>query len=391
MNFKVDIPWLLTNIWIVAFIFFIIFYFGYFFLVLILAKIKEKKIRKVEDFAPFISILIPCYNVSSVIDNKIKSTLEIDYPKDKFEIIAVESGSTDNTYSILSKYADTGKIKLVRQLQRLGKSSAINFGLSICNSDIIVMMDADASLEKNSVKELVKNFADETVGAVVGNVTLVPSKSVISKMNHLFYKIFRQKLREWESRIDSASFWSGELCAFRRSVLERLDEDIINDDRYILLRIRSKGYRCICEPLANVYEKDAENVSGQIHHKRRTTAGTVQGTLRFKHMMFNPKYGSFGMLILPAHFLRVILLPVLLLIIEVLSPFAIFVFLSSFNGAFLLAVALIGLVSLSLFDRGRKLLFSLFYGVFVQVAIISGVADYILKRQSTLWEPIVKG
>lgn len=386
-----DILWLLTNIWIGAFIFFIIFYFGYFFLVLILATIKEKNIRKAEDFAPFISILIPCYNVSSAIDNKIKSTLEIDYPKDKFEIIAVESGSTDNTYSILSKYADTEKINLVRQTQRLGKSSAINFGLSVCNSDIIVMTDADASLEKNSVRELVKNFADETVGAVVGNVTLVPSKSVISKMNHLFYKIFRQKLREWESKIDSASFWSGELCAFRRSILEKLDEDIINDDRYILLKTKSKGYRCISEPLANVYEKDAENVSGQITHKRRTTAGTIQGTLRFKQMLFNPKYGLFGMLIFPSHFLRVILLPILLLIIEVLSPFAIFAFLSSFIGAILLAVAVIVLALLGIFDKGRKILFSISYGVFIQIAIISGITDYVLKRQSPLWKPIVKG
>jgi cellulose synthase/poly-beta-1,6-N-acetylglucosamine synthase-like glycosyltransferase len=387
----VDIPWLLTNIWIIAFIFFIIFYFGYFFLVLILAKIKEKKIRKAEDFAPFISILIPCYNVALSIDHKMKNTLEVDYPKDKFEIIAVESGSTDNTYSILSKYADQGKIKLLRQPQRLGKSSAINYGLSACNGDIIVMTDADAILEEKGVKELVKNFADDSVGAVVGNVTLISGKSVISRMNQAFYRIFRQKLRELESRFDSVSFWSGELCAFRKSLLERVEEDIINDDRYILLKIRSKGYRCISEPLARVYEKDAESVKGQMNHKRRTTAGTIQGTFRFKHMLFNTKYGFFGMLIFPAHFLRIILLPTLLLIIEVLSPFAIFVFVSSFNGAFSLLVVAIVLALLGLFDGGRKLLFSLLYGVFVQVAIISGVADYILKRQSALWEPIVKG
>ena len=170
-----------------------------------------------------------------------------------------------------------------------------------------------------------------------------------------------------------------------------MEEDIINDDRYIFLKIRSKGYRCISEPLARVYEKDAENVKGQMNHKRRTTAGTIQGTFRFKHMLFNTKYGFFGMLIFPAHFLRIILLPILLLIIEILSPFAIFVFLSSFNGVFLLAVVATVLALLGLFNRGRELLFSLFYGVLVQVAIIGGIADYILKRQSVLWKPIAKG
>jgi len=280
---------------------------------------------------------------------------------------------------------------LIRQPQRLGKSSAINFGLSACKNDIIVLTDADASLERNSIRELVKNFADETVGAVVGNVTLVSSKSIVSKMNHAFYKIFRQKLRELESRIDSASFWSGELCAFRKSVLERLDEDIINDDRYILLKTRSKGYRCITEPSAYVYEKDAENVSGQIDHKRRTTTGTIQGTLRFKYMLFNLKYGLFGMLIFPAHFLRVILLPMLLLILEVLSPFVILVFLSSLIGIAFLVLAILLMILLSVFKLWRNLLFSLFYGIFVQIAIIRGIVDYIQGRYSVLWKMIAKG
>jgi len=386
-----DVIWILTSIWTVAFVLFVTIYFGYFFLVFILTKVKKKEIRKAENFTPFISILIPCYNVGRVIDQKIKNTLEIDYPKDEFEIIAVESGSIDNTYSILSKYVAQGKIKLIKQQQRLGKSSAINCGLNVCRSDIIVMTDADASLEEDAVRRLVENFADETVGAAVGNLTLVSGKSMTSRMNHLFYKIFRQKLREWESKFDSASFWSGELCAFRKSLLERLEEDIINDDRYILLKIRSKGYRCISETLSHAYEKDAEDVSGQIHHKRRTTAGTIQGTLRFKHMLCNPKYGLFGMLIFPAHFFRVILLPILLLIIEVLSPFAIFVFLSSFTGAAWLAVAVIVLALLSLFNKGRRLLSSLCYGVFVQIGVIGGIIDYILKRQGVLWKKIPKG
>ena len=390
MNSSVDILWLLTNIWIVALSLFVIIHFGYLFLVLILARVKRKEIRKDENFTPFISILIPCYNVGSVIDRKIKNTLQIDYPRDQFEIIIVESGSTDNTHAILSRYATQGKIKLARQPQRLGKSSAINFGLDLCKSDIVVMTDADASLEENAVKKLVENFADEKVGAAVGNLTLVSGKSMTSRMNHLFYKIFRQKLREWESKFDSASFWSGELCAFRKSLLERLDEDIINDDRYILLKIRSKGYRCISEALSHVYEKDAEDVSGQIHHKRRTTAGTIQGTLRFKHMLCNPKYGLFGMLIFPAHIFRVTLLPILLLIIEILCPFAIFVFISSFAGATWLAAAVIAVALLSLFGKGRRLLSLLFYAVFVQIGIIGGILDSVFKRQDVLWKKIVK-
>jgi len=378
-------------IWSIALTLFVVFNFGYLFIAFALAKLKGRAVRKSDGFEPFVSILIPCYNVGSVIDHKIKGILNIAYPKHKFEIIAVESGSTDNTRSIILKYASEGKVKLIEEPRRLGKPSAINRGLRECKGDIVVLTDADAVVERDAITELVKNFADQSVGAVVGNLTIVPNNSMASKMNHLFYLIFRQRLRMWESTFDSASFWSGELCAFRKSLLERIDEDIINDDRYILLKIRSKGYRCISEPLARVYEHDAENISGQIMHKRRTTAGTIQGTLRFKRMLLNPKYGLFGMLILPAHLIRVILLPVLLLTVEALSPFAAYLVLQSSTGLLWLGVGAIVLVFLGLFNGGRKLLSSLFYGIVVQVAVLAGVTDYLLKRYNVLWKRIVKG
>lgn len=384
-----DASLLLIITWLTALTLFTLLNFGYFFLASILAKVKKRKVQKSDSFTPFISILVPCYNVGSVIQRKIRNTLEIDYPKGKFEVIAVESGSTDDTYGKLSKYAHHRKIKLIRQPSRLGKASAINRGLEECKSDIVVLTDADARLERRAVRELVKNFADQSIGAVVGNLTLAPSESIISKMNHLFYRFFRQKLRMWESRFDSASFWSGELCAFRKSVLKRLAEDVIGDDRYILLKIRSKGYRCICEPSSLVYEPDAENVLGQIAHKRRMTAGTIQGTLRFKHMLFNSEYGFFGTLIFPFHIFRVILLPLLLLILEVLTPIVVWV-LWCLNGQFWLAAGIAALVLLGLFELGRKLLLSLLYGIVVQVAILVGVADYILKRYNVLWTPIAK-
>jgi cellulose synthase/poly-beta-1,6-N-acetylglucosamine synthase-like glycosyltransferase len=379
----------LMSIWFIALVLFLVANFGYLFLAFGLAIIKRKTVQKSDNFAPFISILIPCYNVASVIKRKIENALDIEYPEANFEIVVVESGSTDNTLSILSKYVSQGKIKLIKQSERLGKASAINQGLRECESDIVILTDAEASLERKAVKELVKNFADESIGAVVGNLTITPGKSTSSKMNHLFYQIFRQRLRIWESMFDSASFWSGELCAFRKSLVERLDEDIVNDDRYILLKIRSKGYRCICEPLSHVHEPDAENVLGQLMHKRRTTAGTIQGTVRFKHMLFNPKYGLFGTLILPSHFFRVILLPVLLVVVEALSPIAV-LFLWSSTGLFCLGAGVMALVLLSLFKGGRRLLSSLFYGSFVQVAILAGIADYILKRYSVLWTQIAK-
>lgn len=379
-----DLVWILANIWAVALALFITIYFGYFLLVFVLAKIKGKKPKKADDFTPFISILIPCYNVGSVIDYKIKNTLEIDYPNDRFEIIAVESGSTDDTYLKLSKYAEKKKLKLIRQPTRLGKSSAINKGLEECREEIIVLTDADAKVEKNAIRELVRNFADPKVGAAVADVIIVSGETIASRMNQMFYDCFRRKPRIWESELDSASFCSGHLLAFCKPVTGKIDEDIINDDRYILLKTRSKGYRCVCEPLSHAHEADTGDFLSQIMQKRRTTAGLIQGTIRFKNLLFNPKYGFFGMFILPFHFLRVVFLPFLLLLLETLFPIAICT-LWPFHWLFLLCAVVATMLSLSLFKHGRELITSLLYGVIVQIAIFVGIGDYVLKKHSTLW------
>lgn len=384
-----DLLNVLTVVWLVALTLFVMLNFGYLLLTFVLAKTKKKPVRGSYAFKPFISILIPCYNTESVIDQKVANTLSIEYPKNKFEVVIVESGSTDNTYSSLSRYASDRKIKMIREPRRLGKSSAVSQGLKICKGDIVVLTDADARLEPRAIRELVKNFADESIGAVVGNLDVSASKSLASKMNRAFHDFFRRKLRIWESAFDSASFWSGELCAFRKSLLEGIDEDIVNDDRYILLKIRSKGYRCICESSARVYEPDAEDIAGQIMHRRRTTAGTIQGSLKFKHMLFNSKYGLFGMLIFPSHLFRVILLPLLLLVVEGLSPFGA-LFLWSSTALSWLGAGVVILASLSLFEKGRELLYSLIYGIFVQIAMLLGIADYILRRHTVLWPRIAK-
>jgi len=380
---------ILFNIWITAIVLFILLYAGYLLFLLVLAKIRGKKPCKSDKFLPFISILIPCYNVGSVIDQKIKNTLEIDYPREKFEIIVVESGSTDDSYAKLLKYAERGEIKLLRQPKRMGKSSAINVGLKESKGEIIVLTDADAKLEKNSIRKLVKNFADPRVGAVVANLIIIPGNSLVSKMNHLFYKFFRQKPRVWESLLDSASFWSGELCAFRKSVVSFIEEDIINDDRYILLKTRSQGYRAICDQDAYVYESDAENIRGQLVHKRRTVAGTIQGSVRFKHLLFNPKYGWFGMLIFPMHIIRIIALPIIFLFIEVLTPLIVFVFFP-ITGLYMVTAVLFVAAFLLIFKKGRSLFLSLSYSVIVQIAILTGICDYLTKKSNVLWVRVPK-
>ena len=148
-----DLLQLTLAIWLWALSLFIVIYFGYILLVFALAKWKARPVLKSDSFTPPISIIIPCYNVERTVARKIEETLEIIYPRSKYEIIAVESGSNDNTYGELSKYRSHEQITLVRQPERLGKVSAINAGLEKSRNDIVVLTDADARLDNDSIKE----------------------------------------------------------------------------------------------------------------------------------------------------------------------------------------------------------------------------------------------
>ncbi len=346
--------------------------FGYPFFLWLLSKVKRRPIKK-KAISPFISIIIPSFNEGSVIERKIHNVLALDYPRSQYEVIAVDSGSTDTTPKILEKYREDEGVILVKQSERLGKPNAINAGLAVAKGEIVVLTDADAFLNVESLKRLVRNFADENVGAVVGNLTL-DGDDTINQMNSAFYRFFRQGARELESEIDSASFFSGELLAFRKSLVEKIDENVLSDDLYILFEIRKKGYRGVCEKEALVFEKDVETLRGQIDHKRRTLVGTLQVFSKNREVLFNPKYGFFGMFIAPAYLLRIVVNPFLMFLIPT------FVILYA---PYIVLIIFVALMLLSILSR--RLMMALLYGLVVQLAVILGIIDYATRNYTVLW------
>jgi len=360
-------------------------FFGYPALVYVLSKLKGRRIFR-GNFVGRISIVVPCYDARDHIDVKVRDLISLNYPREKFEVIFVDSGSTDGTAEALQEYQRAGLIRLVRQEARMGKASAINAGLKVVGGEIVVLTDVDAKVDLKALRNLVECFADPEVGAAVGSVALQSGRSLISRMNSFFYQFFRERVRRWESSVDSASFFSGELMAFRRDLVDKVDADAVSDDFHILLKVRKKGYRCVSAENAFVSEKDVESVSGQISHKRRTIVGSLQVFSRDRDAFFNGKLGLFGMLIFPAYFIRMIIAPIMLLALEVLVILQLL-----FWNAFSWLLVWIGLLLIvllvfsSISGRLRGFILGLLYAFIVQVAALFGVWDYLTGNYSVLW------
>jgi cellulose synthase/poly-beta-1,6-N-acetylglucosamine synthase-like glycosyltransferase len=262
-----------------------------------------------------ISIVIPTYNEEKTIARKLDNTIELNHPKDDLEIVITDS-SDDGTVEIIEEYRRSKDIKivLIHEDERRGLPHGLNVGYSAATGDIVVKTDCDAILDKNALKYAIESFRDEKIGCVTGRAVPIGSKEEEA------YRDINMRIQMWESKIDSTIIAHGPFMAFRRELLVPIDEDSLADDSEISLKIRRQGYRSILNPDIIFYERTPK---GREEQKIRRASGLIRLLWRNKNLLFNPKYGNYGLFVFPFNFFMMIVLPSilspLLLILEVFN------------------------------------------------------------------------
>jgi cellulose synthase/poly-beta-1,6-N-acetylglucosamine synthase-like glycosyltransferase len=137
-------------------------YFGYPLALYAISGIKSREVRSDPRYLPPVSLIITVHNEKKRIESKIKNTLDLDYPKDRFEVIFASDFSTDGTDDIVRKYSGNS-FRLVRPDKRGGKEYAQKCAICEAKGDIIVFADVATMLEKNGIRKIVSNFADPSV------------------------------------------------------------------------------------------------------------------------------------------------------------------------------------------------------------------------------------
>ena len=119
--------------------------------------------------SPFVSLLIAAKNEQAVIGKLVKMLLQLDYPRDKYELWVVNDNSSDNTGAILDQLAQIhDQLKVVHRDKNAtgGKSGALNQVLPLTRGDIIGVFDADATVTRDLLKQVVSMFVEDKLGAV---------------------------------------------------------------------------------------------------------------------------------------------------------------------------------------------------------------------------------
>lgn len=230
---------------------------------------KFKRIQIDKSYEPVVSVIIPAHNEENVIGKKLKNLVELQYPKEKLEIIIASDNSTDNTNEIVKEFCKNNKnIRLYNVNERKGKTNAQNEAVRVCNGEIIVFSDANSILKKNSVIELVKFMSDESVAYVSGQLIYInkdTSNISNTETNYWNYDLF---MREIESKFASITAGNGAIYAIRKSDYIEFDPIKCHDSAMPIESVLM-GKRAVYNKKAIAYEKAGETSEDEFKRKVR--------------------------------------------------------------------------------------------------------------------------
>ena len=301
-----------------------VFYVGYY----LFGLRYGKNVHSVKGGAhlPKVSMVTATFNEEEIVKKKIENTIGLDYPKEKLEIIFVDS-STDRTRQIIREFKEKSDLNIVlfEEEERKGLASALNTGYALASGEIVIKSDCDLLLDKFSVKEIVKPFSDPSIGAVSGAIRVLNKSSV-----EMGYRTIFERLRVAEANLDSTYLFNP-FSAFRKKLIQPIDKKSVADDAELALKIRQSGYKTVYSPTAVIYEASPTSIKERIKQKSRRAQGHIRLIFQNLKMLFNPKYGKFGLIIFPANFFMMILSPWLILLTFVIG----FIYLYGLTGVLL--------------------------------------------------------
>jgi len=267
-------------------------------IILSLAYNFKGKVGSVDSF-PFISLIIPAFNEEITIKKSIKSLIELNYPN--YEIIVVDDGSTDKTLQMAREF-ESSTVKVIHQHNQ-GKAKALNNGMHNSKGEIIVTVDADTRLEKDSLKKISARFArNKKIGAVAGNVKVIPERSILNIVQGTEYTVGINLVRKAQSMLGCVMIVPGPIAALRREAIEKVEcfsSDTFAEDFDITMEILEQGYKVEYEDDAISYTDAPKNLEDFMKQRRRWYRGMLQVLDKHRNLYFSIKHGIFGIFGVP--------------------------------------------------------------------------------------------
>lgn len=233
----------------------------------------------------YVSVIIPARNEEENIERCIHSVSANNYPIDKYEIIAVDDRSTDNTYAILNKLKSEIKNLRIVQIKDpsdnknlQGKPGALQAGIEMSIGEILLFTDADCIVQKEWIETMSACYDDGTT-ALAASYTSVKSKTIFEKLQSMEW-IYMHSLASAglginqplgcfgnNLSIKSLDFWQA-------GSYKNIDFSV-TEDLALLQRIFDSGKKAVylCHPKAVVETLALKTFKEYLHQHHRWSIG----------------------------------------------------------------------------------------------------------------------
>lgn len=239
---------------------------------------------------PCVSIIIPVHNGATTIGLCLDAILELDYPRERFEVIVVDNNSSDGTPSIVQQYPV--RLAFEKGIQTPG--AARNRGIAVAENEIIAFIDSDCVAGRNWLRNLVRPFRDPAVGVVGCRIeSLQPDSGLVEE----FLAQIRVLNGTWFRPSEPKGFPTTAV-AYRRSALEQVgtfDPFMkASEDVDLAWRVQAYGgYVGVYVPEAVVYNKHRAKLVGMFRQFRRYGFWEVVLTTRYRGQRFHQRTPTF--------------------------------------------------------------------------------------------------
>lgn len=379
---------------------FIVFYayIGYGIVLYILTLLK-RLFSKRKDWTldetnlPDVTFVVAAYNEERWIEDKIENCLAFDYPKEKIQFFFVTDGSTDNTAKFIKDYkvADDVTLKLFHKDGRAGKIAAVERIMEFVETPITIYTDANTDVNPQAIKNIVKFYQDEKVGAVAGEKRIAQgSADDAAGAGEGIYWKYESQLKKWDSEFNTVVGAAGELFSIRTKLFQSVPQDTVIEDFYMTMRIAQQGYKVKYAYDATASEGQSATVGEELKRKIRIAAGGLQATWRLRSLLNFFKYPVLAFQFISHRVLRWTLAPLALPIILVAN-----ILLAKDGNSFYQIIlacqvafyvfALLGYI----LERQKmkiKAFFVPYYFCIMNYAVYRGFVRAVSGSQSVLWE-----
>jgi biofilm PGA synthesis N-glycosyltransferase PgaC len=239
----------------------------------LLTRVRPRRAVVDPGFEPEVSVVVAAYNEAEIIDDKLRNTYALEYPRERLEVMVVADGSDDETAEIAGRVDGT---VVLHRPERRGKLAAINRAAEAARGEILVFSDANNRYTPETLRALVSRFADPSVGVVTGRKAIDDGEGrPLDRAEGLYWR-YESKIRQWETAIGSVTGVAGEILAFRKEAFYSPPEGTMNEDFVQAMLAAINGWRVVYAPDAVSLERASATMGDEATRRTRLTTGRWQ-------------------------------------------------------------------------------------------------------------------